>query len=367
MVAIPEIRGSSMAKIPISVCIISKNEEKHIEECLKRLLPYGFEIIVTDTGSTDRTKELALKYTDKVYDFEWINDFAAARNFCASKASNNWILALDCDEYLGTADIAAIRILMQKFPRAAGVIRLKNLINKSDDDKTYSTDDVTRFYNKNFFTFDGSIHEQVCFINVEKRKETMPCFLLPVEVVHHGYDLSPEEMEIKQKRNLDMLYASLDGKEDDPYMLFQIGQSEFVLNNCEKAALYYEKALALNPSIEYLYVQVAVESLAKAYMMLGRREDALSLLEGYSKQCTTAKFTFVYASVLYDNGQLLKALMYYIKVTAMSDKDTLGENLLRCYERIVEIYHRMGNDEMANVFDKQYKECIEERKRVLAG
>ena len=84
-----------MSKVPISVCIIAKNEEKHIDECLRRLSPYGFEIVVTDTGSTDRTVEIARKYTDKVYSFEWINDFSAARNFCTAHASNNWILVLE--------------------------------------------------------------------------------------------------------------------------------------------------------------------------------------------------------------------------------------------------------------------------------
>lgn len=67
-----------MSKVPVSVCIIAKNEEKFIEDCLKHLLPYGMEIIVADTGSTDRTKEIAEKYADRVVDFEWVNDFAAA-------------------------------------------------------------------------------------------------------------------------------------------------------------------------------------------------------------------------------------------------------------------------------------------------
>lgn len=87
-----------MSKIPVSVCIIAKNEEKYIEECLKRLVPYGMEIVVTDTGSTDRTREIAQKYADKVLDFAWIEDFSAARNFCAANASNDWILVLDCDD-----------------------------------------------------------------------------------------------------------------------------------------------------------------------------------------------------------------------------------------------------------------------------
>ena len=59
---------------------------------------------MTDTGSTDRTREIAEKYADKVLDFVWINDFSAARNFCVANATNNWILILDCDEYVCKAD-----------------------------------------------------------------------------------------------------------------------------------------------------------------------------------------------------------------------------------------------------------------------
>ena len=67
-----------MARLPITACIIAKNEEKYIDQCLRHLLSYEMEIVVVDTGSTDRTKEIAFKYTDKVYDFTWINDFSAA-------------------------------------------------------------------------------------------------------------------------------------------------------------------------------------------------------------------------------------------------------------------------------------------------
>ena len=66
--------------IPISVCIIAKNEEKYIGECLKRLSRYDWEIIVADTGSFDRTVEIARRYTPHVFHFDWINDFSAAKN-----------------------------------------------------------------------------------------------------------------------------------------------------------------------------------------------------------------------------------------------------------------------------------------------
>ena len=62
-----------MAKLPVSVCMIAKNEEKYIEQCLRRLMKYDMEIIVADTGSTDRTKEIAAKYTDNLYDLSLIH------------------------------------------------------------------------------------------------------------------------------------------------------------------------------------------------------------------------------------------------------------------------------------------------------
>lgn len=123
-----------MSKVPISVCIIAKNEEKYIEECLRKLKPYGFEIVVADTGSTDATKEIASRYADKVVDFTWINDFSAARNFCAKQASNNWILALDCDEYIESVDIRILRVLLQQKPKQVGVVRMKNIQLRENDE-----------------------------------------------------------------------------------------------------------------------------------------------------------------------------------------------------------------------------------------
>lgn len=354
-----------MSKVPISVCIIAKNEEKYIEECLERLQPYGFEIIVTDTGSTDRTKEIAAKYADKVLDFEWINDFSAARNFCAKHASNAWILVLDCDEYVSSIDVATMRILMQKFPRYTGVIRLKNLVLDAEGKTSYGTDDVTRFYNRNYYGFDYPIHEQVCSHVLSEREEKMQCFLLPMEVVHHGYALPPEEMKKKQKRNLEMLYKSLEDNPEEPYTLFQIAQSEMILENYERAAEYYEKSLALDPSPEFIYVQVMIVALAKAYVKIERQPDALALMNRYADVCKTAKFVFTHAGVYLDNQQPLKALLLYVKTTMLPDADTLGENLLHCYEHIIGLYRDMGDDKMADLFQGKYEACIAEKERIM--
>lgn len=75
-----------------SVCIITKNESEKLERCLNSLIPYDCKIIVVDTGSTDDSAEIAKKYTDFVYFFEWINDFAAARNYSLEKASGKYCI-----------------------------------------------------------------------------------------------------------------------------------------------------------------------------------------------------------------------------------------------------------------------------------
>lgn len=84
--------------ITISLCMIVKNEEATIERCLRSVEQIVDEIIIVDTGSTDKTKELVKQFTEKVFDFEWIDDFSAARNYAFSKATQEYILWLDADD-----------------------------------------------------------------------------------------------------------------------------------------------------------------------------------------------------------------------------------------------------------------------------
>ena len=86
--------------IKISLCMIVKNEEQVLDRCLNSVKDIADEIIIVDTGSTDKTKDIAKKYTNKVYDFKWINDFSKARNYSFSKASMDYTLWLDADDVI---------------------------------------------------------------------------------------------------------------------------------------------------------------------------------------------------------------------------------------------------------------------------
>lgn len=353
-----------MSKLPISVCIIAKNEEKYIEECLKHLMPYGFEIVVTDTGSTDRTKEIAEKYADKVLDFEWIDDFSAARNFCAEHASNRWILSLDCDEYVSSVDVRALRMAMQKFPKRVGIIHLKNLVIDDKGQQRYTVDDVARFYNKGRYTYVNAIHEQLVLIKVEDRHE-YAAFFMPMEVIHHGYNITGEEMERKQKRNLRLLEKNLESNPDDAYTWFQIGQSNFILQNSDKAIESYEKGLSLEPDVRKAFVEIMVISLGKAYINTERYGEALETMKKYADTFKSAKYTYTLADAYMLNEQPLKALLHYIKTVSMKDADTLGDELPVCYQNIIMLYRQMGQPDMAEMFVKKYEECQKESERVI--
>lgn len=97
--------------ITISLCMIVKDEENTLERCLASASAIADEIIIVDTGSTDCTKKVAAGFTDKIYDFEWVDDFSAARNFAFGKASKDYLLWLDADDIIFPMDMANFRLL----------------------------------------------------------------------------------------------------------------------------------------------------------------------------------------------------------------------------------------------------------------
>ncbi|MBQ3513552.1 MAG: glycosyltransferase family 2 protein [Lachnospiraceae bacterium] len=109
----------------ISLCMIVKNEEKVLERCLECLKDIVDEMIIVDTGSTDATKEIAGKYTDKIYDFPWIDDFSAARNFSFSKASMDYIYVADADEIIDEENRTRFKLLKQALLPEIEIVQMK--------------------------------------------------------------------------------------------------------------------------------------------------------------------------------------------------------------------------------------------------
>jgi len=115
-------------EITISLCMIVKNEENTIARCLDSVKGIPDEIVIVDTGSTDRTKEIVREYTDRIFDFIWIDDFAAARNFVFSNATRDYILWLDADDVFADSDREQLLKLKKNLDPLMDVVNMPYLL-----------------------------------------------------------------------------------------------------------------------------------------------------------------------------------------------------------------------------------------------
>ncbi len=150
--------------ITVSLCMIVKNEEKILKRCLDSIVDLMDELIIVDTGSTDRTKEIAMQYPGvKLYDFAWIDDFAAARNFAFSKATKEYIYSADADEVLNEENREKFRILKQAMLPEIEIVQMK-YCNQLSFGTVYNYDEEYRpklFKRVRTFLWEGSIHETI--------------------------------------------------------------------------------------------------------------------------------------------------------------------------------------------------------------
>lgn len=300
--------------IPISVCIIGKNEEKNIEKCLEPLTHYPFEIIYVDTGSTDRTKELAAKYTDLIYDFEWIGDFSAARNFSLSKASHNYVLVLDCDEYLTGLDLDGLSEAIEAHPHGVGQI-LRRSYTGADLNEGFSAERIDRLFHRWNYHYIYLIHEQVADIRTDSTDYER--YDVPVEADHVGYVGNMDEKRIKADRNNALLFQEMERNPMEPYFPFQVAQSYNLIDDYENAYIYYKKAFSLPLNLDNLWVHIMAVSFINACVQTGRAGEALALYTPvYDDYAADPSFVCCMGTLYLNQTppQPLKASMEFVKV-----------------------------------------------------
>ena len=148
--------------LEISLCMIVKNEEAVIGRCLQCAQNFADEIIVVDTGSTDETKSIARKYTQKVFDFPWIDDFAAARNFSFSKATRDYIMWLDADDVLLPEEQEKMLRLKRDLDPAIDVVMMKYQVGFDEiGNPTFVYDRERLFRRASHPVWEGAIHEVI--------------------------------------------------------------------------------------------------------------------------------------------------------------------------------------------------------------
>ncbi len=313
-------------QIILTVGMIVKNEEKHLENCLsalKKLLDnVSSELIIVDTGSTDRTKEIALKYTDKVYDFEWCNDFAAARNYGLKKAKGKWFMYIDADEYLDAdceemIQFFTIPQLWQKYNSASIPIWNYSKMRK----KAYNQFLAPRLVKliDDTVKFTDPIHEWL--------PQPNPHGIFSVKLHHYGYYYeNRKQLHDKAERNLKPLFEEYENDPTDLRVLAHLcdaitGAEEF--EDFDKANRYYvEYYEAAKKALSTAYGLAVYPKALPFYIQYEKYEEAIRLIDEYldmqeMSNVVTILTVFWYASKLYmmetDYENHEKAYYYFNK------------------------------------------------------
>lgn len=335
--------------IPISVCIITKNEAEHLDKCLEALKPYPFEIIVVDTGSTDNSKEIARKYTDKVFDFEWVKDFSAARNFSISRASHNMILVLDTDEFLVEFDFDKVQQLMVEHPKGVGLIKRLDYF-ETDGERHCQTTIIDRLFNRKYYHYERPIHE----ILVSTANIDADSYSLPIVVDHVGYVGSAEKLSEKAMRNIELLLSEIKKNPEEPYYYFQIAQSYLCMREHEKAFAYFKMAMDRNPPPKEDYTRILVCNYGNILLDNNKPEEARSLLSYYDNYSDNADYLCMIGVMYLHLNQHLKALPEFVKALSAPSRDSIEKQVISYY--IGYIYEVFGQKDIAR---QHYLRCGE--------
>lgn len=149
--------------ITISLCMIVKNEEKNLRRCLDSVADLVDELVIVDTGSADATKEIAAEYNARLFDFQWVDDFSAARNYAFSQANCEYIYSADADEVLSEENRERFRLLKKTLLPDIEIVQMK-YANQLQNGTVYNFDEEYRpklFKRKRDFVWEAPVHETV--------------------------------------------------------------------------------------------------------------------------------------------------------------------------------------------------------------
>lgn len=266
-----------MLENTISVCMIVKNEERNLKRCLESIKNIVDEIIVVDTGSEDKTFEVAKAYTDKVFFYQWDNDFSKARNKSLEYATKKWILILDADEEFSIEEGKKLKsILKSNTDFEAFHLRLINYVNCTNIGDSI----VLRvFKNKPQYRFVGKIHEQI-IKSINTSSEGGKIGSTDIKIIHYGYDPDKANIKEKQQRNLKIL-SSYKEEEKDGYFYYSLGNEYARIKQYDKALDVYKlcEEYPIKGEGYPIYLCYLAVNIAKTLSSAGRFKEAIERLQ----------------------------------------------------------------------------------------
>jgi tetratricopeptide (TPR) repeat protein len=226
-------------EVPVSICIIARNEAANLPGLLASVAPLRAELVVVDTGSTDATVAIAEAAGAVVVPWAWRNDFAAARNVSLDHATRPWVVWMDADDRLPAASVALLRELAGRAPVKAYSFLVKNTTNDGATGAAFSQ--VRMFPNRPRLRFTGAVHEQIL---PALHAAGVPCEDAAVVVHHTGY-ADEATLRRKQQRNREILREAVRDPGAGAVLWYQLGSAHADLDDFETAETCFRTALNL--------------------------------------------------------------------------------------------------------------------------
>lgn len=303
----------------LSLCMIVKNEEKILDRCLNSINDIVDEIVIVDTGSTDNTKNIAYKYTDKVYDFEWVYDFSKARNYSFSKATGDYIIWLDADDVILPEDYIKLKKLKEKMDGTVDIYMLN--YNYAQDELGNCTIMQKReriLQREKNYEWISPIHEVI----------------VPTgNIVDVDITVTHKKEEIKDlERNLKIFEKMIkDGEELDDRQEYAYAKELYYLQHYEEAKERYEKFIERyknNYKNIVDYMNSAIVELSECYKILNETEkkrlDLLFFMLKNTKPIPECCCKI--ADIFLDRKDYNTAIFWY-KMAIKTGEDFEGENM----------------------------------------
>lgn len=257
----------------LSLCMIMKNEEEHLPRCLESVQGVVDEIIIVDTGSTDRSVEIAESFGATVLHEEWKGDFAAPRNTSIDAATGDWILVLDADEEL--VDGKGLAPFLQDKDVEGYCLREVNFIGEEVGIEAVVNSAFRVFRNRPEYRYEGALHEQIMG-KVDPHGTTTR--FLGIEINHYGYLEKTSKARKKTDRNMAIVMEEVKKKPKDSFTLFNAGVEFQRIDDHETALKYFRKSFATIPSLRAYYASLLLRNIIASLKSLKRYDEALDVL-----------------------------------------------------------------------------------------
>jgi len=264
--------------LPLSVCMIVRNESHHLPKALASVKGIAAEIMVVDTGSTDDTVSIATAMGAKVLHFDWIDDFAAARNAALEAATQPWILSLDADQQLACNSVGALTTALQRTDCMAQVVTIDlygpPTMGQSEVELAFKS--LRLFKNHPQIRFSGRVHEDVSTSLLHLGQSHWPDS--GVVLADHGY-VQAEERDRKRQRNLLLLRRVHQEQPDEIFPAYKLATT-LLHEHPEEGQQVLQKVVELIdelPSTEWLglaYLPKLVAAVVDTWRNQGRLEES---------------------------------------------------------------------------------------------